>query len=94
MSALQLSDFEGAVGETWDVDLGAGTAVGLRLDKAQPLARALREEGGFRLEWTGPSDTFLPQATYRFRRGAAQFEMFIVPVAKDGADYRYEAIFN
>jgi hypothetical protein len=91
---LRLSDFENAIGETWDVDLGADAAVALRLDKAQPLQRALRQEGGFRLEWVGSGDAFLPQATYRFRRDGAEFDMFIVPVAKEGADYRYEAVFN
>lgn len=94
MSGLRLEDFEGFVGETWEVESGADTSVALRLEKAQALPRAMREEGGFRLEWLGSADAFVPQGTYRFRREGRAFDMFIVPVAKDGAGYRYEAIFN
>jgi hypothetical protein len=91
---LRLSDFEDGIGETWEVQLGTDPPVALRLDKAQALPRAMREEGGFRLEWVGSADTLLLQGTYRFRRDGAEFDMFIVPVAKDGAGYHYEAIFN
>jgi hypothetical protein len=90
MSGLRLDDFADAIGESWDVDAG-GVAVPLRLQAAQALPRAMREEGGFRLEWVGPDEPLLPQSIYRFSRGGGDgFEMFIVPIARG----RYEAIFN
>jgi hypothetical protein len=93
MAPLRLEDFDALIGETWEVDADTG-AVPLRLERAQKLPRAMREEGGFRLEWSGPGDAVLPQATYRFSRDGGAFEMFIVPFARDSAGYRYEAIFN
>lgn len=93
MSGLRLEDFSGAVGETWDVEAG-GASLPLRLAVAQPLPSSMREEGAFRLEWTGPGGTYLPQAIYRFRRDGTEFEMFIVPIAREGDTLRYEAIFN
>ncbi|MBV9932130.1 MAG: hypothetical protein JO013_14470 [Alphaproteobacteria bacterium] len=93
MAGLRLEDFEATVGESWQVEAG-GRAVPMRLEAAQSLSRALRAEGGFRLEWSGPADPLLPQGIYRFRRDGRDAEMFIVPVAQAGDGFRYEAIFN
>lgn len=93
MEGLKLDDFAGAVGQTWEVEFG-GAAVPLRLDVAQELPRSTRPEGAFRLEWVGPGETYLPQAIYAFRGEGGAFDMFIVPIAKEGASLRYEAIFN
>jgi hypothetical protein len=93
MDGPRLEDFEGALGETWEVAAGDGI-VPLRLTVAQALPRALRDEGGFRLEWAGPVDPLLPQATYSLRRDGRSVDMFIVPVAKTADGYRYEAIYN
>jgi hypothetical protein len=92
MDGLRLEDFEGGVGEAWEIE-AAGARVPLRLDVAQKLPRSHREEGAFRLEWVGPGP-LLPQSIYRFHRGEGSCEMFIVPIAKEGEGYRYEAIFN
>jgi len=93
MEGPRLEEFEGSLGEAWDVGL-VGGALPLRLEVAQKLPRALREEGGFRLEWLGPAEPFLPQGTYSFARDGRSIDMFIVPVAKTADGYRYEAIFN
>jgi hypothetical protein len=93
MDGPRLEDFEGTVGETWEIALGSGP-LPFRLAAAQALPRAMRAEGGFRLEWLGPSDPFLPQGTYSFGRDGRSVDMFIVPLAKVGEGYRYEAIFN
>ena len=92
MSGPKLDDFADGVGETWEV-AAEGAALPFRLEVAQALPRAMREEGGFRLEWLGPADPLLPQAVYGFSRGDAQCEMFIVPIARNEAGSRYEAIF-
>jgi Domain of unknown function (DUF6916) len=93
MGGPRLEDFSGGLGKTWEVEREEG-AVPLRLGRAQALPRAMREEGGFRLEWTGPADRPLEQATYRFSRDGAVCEMFIVPVARNGDALVYEAIFS
>jgi hypothetical protein len=90
---LRLDQFADAVGECWNVEAG-GAFVPLRLDVAEPLPVGMRTEGSFRLEWLGPADALLPQAIYTFRRDGEAAEMFIVPVAREGAEIRYEAIFS
>ena len=73
---------------------GGGRTTSVVLEKAQGLPSSMREAGAFRLEWRGPAEPLLAQATYRFRRGEQLFDMFIVPVARDTKGTLYEAIFN
>ena len=48
----------------------------------------------FRLEFTGPAEIELPQATYGLRHDTlGDVAIFIVPIGA-GSDRRYEAIFN
>jgi hypothetical protein len=90
---LTLADFEGFVGQPYEIVFADGT-LPVVLEKAQELPRSIRDEGAFRLEWRGPSEPILAQAIYRFRRGDETFDMFIVPVGRDGTGTLYEAIFN
>lgn len=90
---LSLADFEGSVGEPFEIVFADGTLPVL-LEKAQGLPRSMREAGAFRLEWRGPAEPSLAQAIYRFRRGEQLFDMFIVPVGRDSSGTWYEAIFN
>ncbi|HEX8512203.1 MAG TPA: hypothetical protein VF688_03770 [Allosphingosinicella sp.] len=90
---LSLTDFEGSVGEPFEIVFADGT-LPVVLEKAQELPRSVREAGAFRLEWRGPADPSLVQAIYRFRRGERLFDMFIVPVGRDSSGTLYEAIFN
>lgn len=90
MTALRLCDFQ--PGSVYDV--GAGdTLVRLTVDKAQELSDSGREGGSFRLEFLGPSEPILPQATYPFASGEAEHEIFIVPLASGAHGVRYEAVF-
>lgn len=93
MAGPSLADFAGHVGETYEVTGDDGAVVPLRLDSATALPASFREEGGFRLEWVGPGDPLLPQATYAFGRGGESVYIFIVPFARDSGGCRYEAIF-
>jgi hypothetical protein len=88
---MRLSDFP--AGTVYDVP--AGDAVyPLTLDKAEALPDSGREGGSFRLEFLGPADPILPQATYRFALGDDEGqEVFIVPVSRDADGVRYEAVF-
>ena len=90
---LSLTDFESFVGEPHEIVFADGT-LPVVLEKAQGLPRSMREAGAFRLEWLGPADPVLAQATYRFRRGEQLFDMFIVPVGRDKRGTLYEAVFN
>ena len=91
MSHLTIADF--AAGEDYRVDAADGLV--LRLERVQPLPQAARDGGGFRLEFVGPEAPLLAQATYALRRGGEEVrEIFLVPIARDAAGIRYEAIFN
>jgi hypothetical protein len=87
---LKVSDF--AVGDDFSVEAG-GSQFTLRVVKVEPLPPAAREAGAFRLEFEGPAETVVPQGTYAFRGSRRSDDIFIVPIAKDQANVRYEAIF-
>ena len=91
MTDLTVSDF--TAGEDYRVS-SDGEEVVLRLDQVQALPRAVREAGGFRLEFVGPLAPYLPQATYGLVRDGARRDIFLVPVAREADGIRYEAIFN
>ncbi|HYW14827.1 MAG TPA: hypothetical protein VE891_01555 [Allosphingosinicella sp.] len=93
MRELRLDEFTGREGEAFELLVGE-ESVPFTLSKVQPLRPSGREAGAFVLEWRGPSDPVLPQAIYTLRQGENLFEMFIVPLAKDGDGARYEAVFN
>jgi hypothetical protein len=69
----------------------------LTLTQAKKLRDQPFEEGfriPFSLLFEGPAP-MLPQRTYLFdNAGMGQREIFIVPIAKAGEGFRYEAIFN
>jgi hypothetical protein len=90
-AGLSWSDVSGRVGERMRVDVGDG--VELTLDAASQITGSGREGGGFRLEFIGPEQPALPQATYRFAAGEDLWDIFIVPIAKVAGGYRYEAVF-
>ena len=91
MSALHLSDF--ASGTVYEVSAG-GSLHALTLDKVQALSDSGREGGSFRLEFLGPGEPVLQQGTYLFTGGGDEgHEIFIVPVAREAAHIRYEAVF-
>lgn len=93
MRELSLDEFTGREGEAFEL-LAGEESVALTLTKVQPLRPSGRAAGAFVLEWRGPADRVLPQATYTLRQGEDLIEMFIVPLAQDGDGTRYEAVFN
>ena len=94
MRALTWDDFASAAGTAYSVAAGSHEHE-LVLDRAEKIASAGRDGGAFRLEFLGPADPVLPQATYAFRRaGDEPLEIFVVPVGRDASGTRYEAIFN
>lgn len=93
MHQLSWDEFARAEGTTYAV-VGDGTpSVTLTLEKAAELPPSGRAAGSFRLEFRGPFQPILPQATYRFSQGDDSFEIFIVPVGREARGTLYEAIF-
>jgi hypothetical protein len=90
---LRVEDFEGSLGETYEL-VTESESLPAVLETVQALPPSPRPAGAFRLEWRGPSEPVLPQATYGFRRDGWTVEMFVVPVGRDERGTLYEAIFN
>jgi hypothetical protein len=86
-----LDAFAGAVGERFVVgDPARGVRVSLELVHA-----ATRGSSAFALEFRGPGEPLLEQATYRFDRADGDpIEIFIVPIHRDESGTIYEAIFG
>jgi hypothetical protein len=93
MERLGLSDFADAVGAAFSITDDVG-GLELTLERADELPAWGPDIAPFRLEFRGPFEPILPQATYTLRRDGATFEIFIVPIARDQAGTQYEAIFN
>lgn len=93
MAELSIADFEARVDAVLPVVFEDGE-VPLKLAAAEPLPGSPREAGGFRLEFLGPLELFLPQGIYSFALGdGAPTEIFIVPLGPAGEEMRYEAVF-
>ena len=92
MRALTWEEFAGAEGTAYEVAAGEARYQ-LTLDRAAELPSAGREGGSFRLEFLGPPEPVLPQAIYPFLKGDEEYEIFIVPVAREPVGIRYEAVF-
>jgi hypothetical protein len=92
MADLSIDDFADGVGRSFPLRAG-DQSYDLVLDRAEPMSRAVREAGAFRLEFVGPLDPFLPQGIYPVDVGGTEHDIFIVPVAREPVGFRYEAIF-
>ena len=92
MPDYTLAEFQSRAGADFAVD---GVEGALRLERVLELPMSRREGGGFRLEFDGPAQPVLPQATYSLSHDGEAFEIFIVPVSKSAAGgITYEAIFT
>ena len=90
MDDLRVSDFE--VGDTFEVEAGGQVHV-LTVAVVEELPRAARDGGAFRLEFAGPPQPILDQATYTMRGSRRSDDIFIVPVAANAEAVTYEAVF-
>lgn len=95
--AYELSTYEPHVGGTFLLEFADHPPVELTLAEAAP-GPWQRPEGGkiaFRLEFSGPPDPVLAQATYRMQHAElGELDIFIVPIARDDDAATYEAIIN
>lgn len=86
-----LDFFAGSTGERFLVgDLARGNRIVLELVRADA-----RGSSAFALEFRGPAEPLLEQATYRFERANGDpLGIFIVPIRRDESGTIYEAIFT
>jgi hypothetical protein len=101
LDALNVDAFAPAVGDMFVLDDEDAGRLRLELLEArtiEPGAAAVSTDGvrtPFRLLFRGPSAPLMPQRIYRLEHGAiGALEIFIVPVGRDAAGVRYEAIFG
>jgi len=72
---------------------GAGHVAVELVEASQARLAAATES--FSIVFRGPSEVFLPQATYRFHHDAiGPFDLFTVPNRRDDHGFYYEAVFN
>lgn len=93
--------FSEAVGTVFRVQINAEVTTELQLVEVTPgiSATANNREAAkydsFSLMFQGPGEQFLPQKMYPFEHDKlGRFELFIVPVGKEGGVFRYQAVFN
>lgn len=96
-ASLTEEEFSKHVNTTFRAMLEAG-AVDLELVTIKGYsARAGDQEGmeRFSLFFKGPGTPQLPQRTYSLsNEGMGTFDLFLVPIGRDGDGFRYEAVFN
>ena len=89
---MAFSHFSGRVGMSFTVSV-LDQSLELVLAAAQALPGSPRPGGAFRLEFRGPADPVLTQATFPFEIDEDRFEIFVTPLGPDLKGMRYEAVF-
>ena len=91
---LLLETFAGRVGQEFRIEVDPATIVVTTLTSATAHGQG-QVAAGFSLVFTGPVEPVLPQRTYRLRHDELNdLDIFIVPIGRDDAGVRYEAVFN
>jgi hypothetical protein len=96
-ASLTEQEFAKHVGTKFQLSLDQ-QAIELKLSEVKGYPAGPNEHGGmerFSVFFEGPSDPRLPQAVYRLtHEQMGDFDIFLVPLAKAGEGFRYEAVFN
>jgi hypothetical protein len=76
----------------------AETQAELELVEVKGYTSKHEEQSGmerFSIYFQGPPEPYLPQKVYAFKhKQMGEFEMFVVPIAKNEKGFRYESVFN
>jgi hypothetical protein len=98
LESLTCDAFERHLHEEFSVRVDETTALGMELVEATELGTSPAIEGGrlpFSVVFSGPGDVVLPQRIYRMtHRERGTFDLFVVPIGRDGDAVRYEAVFT
>ena len=98
-----LETFRPHLGEAFWIEVSPTHTLETRLVAADGLGEATRSPGGqpaterrpFSIVFQGPGDVVLPQRIYRVRHDViGTFDLFLVPIGRDAAGMRYEAVFT
>lgn len=93
----ELTTYEPRVGEVFRLEFADHPPVDLTLVEAAPGPWQPPEGGktAFRLEFSGPPQPLLAQATYRMQHAQlGALHIFIVPIAQDESSATYEAVMS
>lgn len=94
LESFTLETFAGRVGESFVLQDGEHE-YGLSLSECRQVGGSEGDRVPFSLTFLGPVDPVLPQRIYAIRHAdLGSFELFIVPVARDGNGTSYEAVFT
>lgn len=97
LERFTVETFVDRISEVFVVAGGDGTEGELQLEliECERLGDGQRQRAPFSLIFRGPAEPILPQRTYPLRHDQlGAFELFIVPVGRDDAGTRYQAVFN
>ena len=92
------ADYAKHVNTNFRVELESPRPIEVKLIAVTPRASEPNEEAGmerFSVVFAGPTDVFLPQNMYRMTHPEmGEFEIFLVPLGREGEVFRYEAVYN
>ena len=95
--SLTEKEFSQHVGTKFSVKLET-QQIDLELVEVEGYFSKPNEQTGlerFSVFFSGPSEVSLPQGTYHLEHERmGEFEIFIVPIARNEKGFRYEAVFN
>ena len=97
-ASLTENEFSKHVNTKFRVVLDAENGVDLDLTEVKGYMSKHNEQTGmerFSIYFQGPAEPSLPQKVYPFQHAEmGEFEMFLVPIAKNDRGFRYESVFN
>jgi hypothetical protein len=95
--SLTEQEFSQHVGTTFQLTLDQ-QKIELNLAEVKGYLPGSNEQTGmerFSVFFEGPAESRLPQTTYHLKHERmGEFDLFLVPIAKNDQGFRYEAVFN
>jgi hypothetical protein len=92
------AEFTKNLNTTFRVQLDGAKPIDLTLVAVTPRHSGANEAPGmerFSALFSGPPDLFLPQQCYRITHDdMGEFEVFLVPIAREKDGFKYEAVYN
>lgn len=97
-ATLTENEFSKHVNTDFRVNLDAENSVELKLTGVKGYLSKENEQTGmerFSVYFQGSDEPFLPQMLYVFQHAEmGEFDMFLVPIARNAAGFVYESVFN